>query len=242
MEAPAMLTIIVLLLLPGLFEEPWTDLTGVEGFAAWRSSGQWYRTNEVGLKPGNSKLLEGKNTGGPILVNSLAGKTANLISKSNFRDVEFSCEFMMGEKANAGVKFIGHYEIQLFDSYGKKDSELTGSDCGGVYPRGEPLPRYHTIDRGTPPRVNVCKKPGEWQTLQIIFRAPRFDAQGKKIEHARFIKVTMNGTVIQENVELRFPTGSAWRQSKEVPEGPILLQGDHGPVAFRDLKVRAWKE
>src|SRR5437762_13871777 len=115
METPAMLMMIVLLLLSGFYEEPWTDLTGAEGFAAWRSSGQWYRTNEVGLKPGNSKLLEGKNTGGPILVNSLTGKTVNLVSKANYRDVELSCDFMMGEKANAGIKFIGHYEIQLFD-------------------------------------------------------------------------------------------------------------------------------
>lgn len=223
-------------------DEPWTDLSGKEGFDAWRASGTWYRTNEVGLKPGNSKFLEGKPTGGPILVNGPTGRTNNLITKKNYRDTEFSCDFMMGEKSNAGVKFIGHYEIQLFDSFGKKDSELTGSDCGGVYPRGEPQPKYHTIDRGSPPRTNVCKKPGEWQSIQITFRAPRFDEKGKKIENACFVKVVMNGTVIQENVELRFPTGSAWRQSKEVPEGPILLQADHGPVAFREVKVREFKE
>ncbi len=236
-----MLTTFLLLYVLLHGEEPWTDLSGTEGFAAWRSPGQWYHTTEVGLKPGNIKLLEGKNTPGPIIVNSPAGKTPNLITKANYGDVEFSCDFMMGANANAGVKFIGHYEIQLFDSYGKKTEDLTGSDCGGVYPRGEPLPKYHTIDRGSPPKVNVCKKPGEWQSLQIIFRAPRFDAQGKKIENARFIKVTMNGIVIQDDVEVRFPTGSNWRKSPEVAEGPILLQGDHGPVAFRDVKVRAWK-
>jgi len=235
--------VLLLSLLPlQLADEPWIELTGAEGFTAWRASGNWYRTSEVGLKKDNPKLLDGQPTGGPIIVNHTTGRTVNLVTKTNYKDVEFSCDFMMGEKANAGVKFIGHYEIQLFDSYGKKDSELTGSDCGGIYPRGESLPRYHTIDQGSPPKTNVCKKPGEWQSLQIIFRAPRFDAQGKKIEHARFIKVTMNGTVIQENVELRFPTGSAWRKSKEVPEGPILLQGDHGPVAFRDVKVRPWKD
>jgi hypothetical protein len=219
-------------------DEGWIDLTGTDEFAAWKASGQWYRTTEVGTKPGNSKLLEGKPVGGPILVNSPLGKTVNLVTKANFRDVEFSCDFMMGEKSNAGVKFIGHYEIQLFDSYGKKASELTGSDCGGVYPRGEGKPKYHVIDRGTPPKQNVCKKPGEWQSLQITFRAPRFDSAGKKIENASFVKVVMNGVTIHENIELRFPTGSAWRQSKEVPEGPILLQGDHGPVAFRNIMVR----
>jgi len=219
-------------------DEPWIDLTGTEGFSAWRASGTWFRTQEVTLKPGNRKLLEGKNTGGPILLNGPTGRSVNLVTKQNFRDVEFSCEFMMGEKSNAGVKFIGHYEIQLFDSFGKKDADLTGSDGGGVYPRGESEPRYHVIDRGTPPRRNVSKPPGEWQSLQMTFRAPRFDEKGKKIEHARFVKVVMNGEVIHENIVLRFPTGSAWRKSKEVPEGPILLQGDHGPVAFRNVKVR----
>lgn len=219
-------------------DDTWVDLSGSEGFAAWRASGTWYHTTEVGLKPGNSKLLEGKPGTGPIIVNGPTGRTGNLVTKKNYKDVEFSCDFMMGEKSNSGVKFIGHYEIQLFDSFGKKLSELTGSDCGGVYPRGEPKPRYHTIDRGTPPSVANCKKPGEWQSLQITFRAPRFNEQGKKIEPACFVKVVMNGEVIHENIEMRFPTGSNWRQSKEVPAGPILLQGDHGPVAFRNVKVK----
>ncbi|HMO37505.1 MAG TPA: DUF1080 domain-containing protein, partial [Gemmatales bacterium] len=167
---------------PGLVpEDGWQDLTGSEGFAAWRASGTWYRTEEVHLKAGNPRLLEARPTGGPILVNSTTGRTVNLISKEKFRDVEFSCDFMMAEKSNAGIKFIGHYEIQLFDSYGKPQSELTGSDCGGVYPRGEGKPRYHVIDRGTPPRENVCRKPGEWQTIQITFRAPRFDGTGRKV-------------------------------------------------------------
>jgi hypothetical protein len=225
----------------GMQTDSWTDLVGSEGFAAWKDPvGDWYRTNEVALKTDNKKLLDGNPTEGSILVNSATGKTKNLITKDSFRDVEFSCEFMMAEKSNSGVKFNAMYEIQLLDSYGKKDSELTGSDCGGVYPRGESLPKYHTIDNGTPPKVNACKKPGEWQTLHIIFQAPRFDADGKKTQNARFIQVTLNGKVIQDNVELLYPTGSAWRKVKEVPEGPILLQGDHGPVAFRAVKARAW--
>lgn len=221
--------------------DSWIDLVASEGFAAWKDPvGDWYRTTEVTLKADNKKLLHGEPTGGLILVNSATGKTKNLITKASFRDVEFSCEFMMAEKSNSGVKFNAMYEIQLLDSYGKKDNELTGSDCGGVYPRGESLPKYHTIDNGTPPKINACKKPGEWQELHIIFQAPRFDADGKKIQNARFVKVTLNGKEVQNNVELLYPTGSAWRKVKEVPEGPILLQGDHGPVAFRAVKARAW--
>jgi hypothetical protein len=219
----------------------WTDLTGPEGFAAWKDPvGQWYRTKEVTLKPDNPKLLAGEPTGGSILVNSPSGKTKNLLTKANYRDVEFYCEFLVAEKSNSGVKFNGMYEIQLLDSYGKKDHELTGSDCGGIYPRGESLPKYHTIDRGSPPKINACKKAGDWQQLHIIFQAPRFNADGLKVQNARFVQVTLNGKLIQENVEQPYPTGSAWRKVKEIPEGPILLQGDHGPVAFRNLRVRAW--
>jgi hypothetical protein len=100
------------------------------------------------------------------------------------------------------------------------------------------LPRYHHIDEGTPPRVNAAKKAGEWQTLDLVFRAPKFDANRKKIKNARFDKVVLNGQVIHEAVEVKTPTGHAWRLT-EVPRGPILLQGDHGPVAFRKIRVRA---
>ena len=79
--------------------------------------------------------------------------------------------------------------------------------------------------------------PGEWQTLDVIFRAPRFDSDGKKTRSARFDKVVLNGQIIHEDVEVKTPTGHAWRL-KEVARGPILLQGDHGPVAFRNIRVK----
>lgn len=239
---PAVTVLSIFFLLPAPIEE-WSELSRDDGYAAWRQPvGLWYRTNEVTLKPANRRQLVGQPVGGPIMVNGPSGRTRDLVTKDKFRDVEFHCEFLMGEKSNSGVKFIGHYEIQLFDSYGKPGGELTGSDCGGVYPRGEPLPSYHTIDRGSPPRVNACKKAGEWQSLDIIFRAPRLGPDGMKSENARFVKVVLNGQVIQEDIELKYPTGSAWRKSKEVPEGPILLQGDHGPVAFRNVRVRPWQK
>jgi hypothetical protein len=53
------------------------------------------------------------------------------------------------------------------------------------------------------------------------------------------VKVVLNGTVIHENVELKTPTGNAWRD-QELPRGPLLLQADHGPVAFRQIRVRPY--
>ena len=70
-----------------------------------------------------------------------------------------------------------------------------------------------------------------------MFRAPRFDDAGKKAANARFEKVVLNGTTIHEDVELEYPTGHAWRH-QEKPVGPLLLQADHGPVAFRHVRVR----
>ena len=68
-------------------------------------------------------------------------------------------------------------------------------------------------------------------------QGPRFDSEGKKIRNARFDKVVLNGQVVHENVELNTPTGNAWKL-KEIARGPLLLQGDHGPVAFRKIRVR----
>jgi Domain of Unknown Function (DUF1080) len=145
---------------------------------------------------------------------------------------------MIPKGSNSGVKMMGLYEIQIFDSFNVK--ETTGADCGGIYPRAEDQPKYHHIDKGTPPKVNACKPAGEWQTLDMTFIAPRFDADGKKTSNAKFVKVVLNDKVVQENIEVEYPTGSAWRLKKEVATGPLLLQGDHGPVAFRNVKIRPY--
>jgi hypothetical protein len=136
------------------------------------------------------------------------------------------------------VKFQSLYEIQIADSYGKK--ELTGADCGGVYPRAKLLPRYQYLDKGVPPRVNAARPAGEWQTLHAIFLAPRFDREGKKVANARLVKAVLNDKLIHEDVELKTPTGHNYTK-KEVARGPLLLQGDHGPVAFRNVRVRPHK-
>jgi Domain of Unknown Function (DUF1080) len=73
----------------------------------------------------------------------------------------------------------------------------------------------------------------------MIFLAPRFGSDGKKVTDAKFVKVLLNGTLVQENVNQATPTGHAYK-NKEVATGPILLQGDHGPVAFRNIRVRPY--
>jgi Domain of Unknown Function (DUF1080) len=217
----------------------WIELFADTGLKAWnKPSPDWLVARSVGLNPNNPKCLLSQLGKGDILVNGIQGRTRDLVTRRKFGDIEAHVEFLIPKKSNSGVKFEGLYEIQIFDSYGVKNP--TGNDCGGIYPRAEQKPKYHHIDKGTPPRTNAARPAGEWQTLDVIFLAPRFDKAGKKTANARFVKVVLNRQVIHENVELKTPTGHAWTK-KEIAAGPLLLQADHGPVAFRNVRVRPFK-
>jgi hypothetical protein len=178
------------------------------------------------------KLAEKRGCG--VLVSR--GDGASLESCTEYQDVDVRLEFMIPKDSNSGVKLLSRYEIQILDTRDARD--LSGDSCGGIYPRAEEKPDYHHIDHGVPPRINAARSAGEWQTLEIRFVAPRFDATGKKTSNAVFTRVVLNGKLIHENVEVAAPTGAAWRLVKEVPRGPLLLQGDHGPVAFRNIQIR----
>ena len=218
-------------------EPEWSALTAQGNLDAWREpQGRWFVAESVGLDPRNPKRLSAVPGKGTVIVNG-PSVTSNLLSKENYGDVEFHAEFLIPRGSNSGVKFEGLYEIQIADSAGK--AKTTGSDCGGIYPRAEMLPTYHHIDDGVAPRSNAARPAGEWQTLDVIFQAPRFDARGKKTANARFVKVVLNGKLIHEDVEQKYPTGHAWHD-KEVAKGPLLLQADHGPVAFRNVRVRPY--
>jgi hypothetical protein len=220
----------------GAPEEGWVDLSAL---SAWKEPAEgWSAAKSVGVDPENPKRLTfepGESPSGLILVNGREGKARNLVSKEVFGDVEVRLEFLMPKGSNSGIKFQEVYEVQLFDSWGAKT--LKGSDSGGVYPRSEEKPKYHHIDGGHPPRVNASKPPGEWQTLQVTFLAPRFSHRdGAKVASAR-ITAVLNGQVVQDNLEVTTPTGSAWK-NPEKPTGALLLQADHGPVAFRKVEAR----
>jgi len=227
---------VVCLCLAAAEEKGWIDLIGDHGFESWRTpTGDWIVAGDARPDPKNGSRLVAERGQG-VLVNGVTGRTRNLITKRDFSDVEAHFEFQVPKGSNSGVKFEGFYEIQISDSFGV--AKPTASHCGGIYPRAELLPRYHHIDDGVPPRINAARPAGEWQTLDVTFRAPRFDSSGQKIKSARFDKVVLNGQEIHRDVELKTPTGNNWRL-KEIARGPILLQGDHGPVAFRNIRVRA---
>ncbi len=155
------------------------------------------------------------------LVNTVAA-SSDLFTEAKYGDLSLEIEFMVPKGSNSGIYLMGEYEVQVLDSYGKPDDKLTQGDLGALY-------------SAAAPKVNASKKPGEWQKFEIIFQAPKFDG-AKKAANAKFVKVTLNGTVLHENVEMKGATPGGLT-GKEVPEGPLMFQGDHGPVAFRNIKV-----
>jgi hypothetical protein len=214
-------------------EEPWTELFPGKDFSAWRKpTGDWTLAGAVKLDPQEQKRLAWE-PGSQLAVNGPQGRTVDLITVGEWGDIEVHVEFLIASKSNSGVYFMGRYEVQVYDSFGVTKDKYPGIECGGIYPRWID---NHEVE-GHSPRVNVAKAPGQWQTFDVIFHAPRFDAAGKKTQNAEFVKVVHNGTVVHEHVSVSGPTRAAhWNDEK--PTGPLLLQGDHGPVAYRHVRVR----
>lgn len=153
-------------------------------------------------------------------------------------DIELEVDVMMPRQSNSGLYFQGRYEIQLLDSWGQ--AVPRHADIGGIYQRWD-LTRGQGNQgyEGHPPRVIAARAPGLWQHFHIKFRAPRFDADGNKTADARFDEVWLNGELLHEGVEVTGPTRSA-AFTDEVALAPLMIQGDHGPVAFRNFHYKRY--
>lgn len=194
------------------------DLTG------WRFKGDAKKSKwVVGIaKVDPSKPGEfGPATTGapPELINGKVG-SLDLYTEAKFGDITLEIEFMIPKGSNSGIYLMGEYEVQILDSYGK--AKVGPGDLGGLY-------------KTAAPRVNAGKQPGQWQKFVIEFQAPKFEGD-KKVANAKFVKVTLNDQVIHENVEMKSQTPGGL-SGKEAAAGPLMLQGDHGPVAFRNIKI-----
>ena len=157
-------------------------------------------------------------------------KSGSIVTNRAFKDFMLHAEFKTPQmppgvkgqgRGNSGVYIQRRYEVQILDSYGL-EPEYNG--CGSIY-------RFKAPDR------NACKKPGEWQTYDILFRAARFVGEGDdavKVQNAR-ITVFHNGVLIHDDVDVPNKTGAG--QQEGPAAGPILLQ-DHGnEVSFRNLWI-----
>ena len=160
------------------------------------------------------------------------GGTGGIKTKRGFGDCQLHIEFrtpavVQGEgqgRGNSGIFLMGTYELQVLDNYNNKT--YVNGQAGSIY-------------KQLPPLVNACRPPGEWQTYDIIFTAPRFYSDGRLQSQAR-ITVLHNGVLVQNNTTLWGSTeyiGSPVYK-KHADKLPLMLQ-DHGnPVAFRNIWVR----
>lgn len=213
-------------------DDGWIDLSTPD---AWKGpTTGWTVVGGVSLDSKDPKKLVAEPGSGVLFNGPDFKRSKNITSRETFGDVEVHLEFNVPKGSNSGLKFQTVYEVQIFDSYGVKTPR--GTDSGSIYPRSEMEPKYHKLDDGYPPKVIASRKPGEWQEMDLTFKAPRFDAQGKKTASAR-ISVKLNGEVVQDDQEVPTPTGNNWR-NPEKPTGPLLIQSDHGPVAFRNIRAR----
>jgi len=177
-----------------------------------------------------------KKTGGPVgwsVVDGVAVSAKGDIQTTNeFGDIQLHVEFREPTPAtsggqgrgNSGVFLMGRYEIQVLDNYQNKT--YADGAIAGIYGQHPPL-------------ANACRPPGEWQTYDIVFNVPHFDADGKLLSPG-YVTVFHNGVVAQNHQAIRGATN--WRvpgtYTPHGPTGPIALQYHNNAVAFRNIWVR----
>jgi len=163
-------------------------------------------------------------------------KGGSIVTKQKFDEpilvhVEFRTPYEPQNKhelrGNSGVYLQGRYEVQILDSYGVPADKLRLADCGSIY------------DVATP-KQNVSKAPTVWQSFDIEFSPPTFNASGKKTAPAR-MTVTMNGVKIHDNQNIPVDNTTAGMGGDPKTPGPIMLQ-DHGDLLqFRNIWVKKLK-
>jgi len=150
-----------------------------------------------------------------------------LSTNKTYKNFELTIEFKQEANGNSGVFFMDLYEVQVLDSYNSK-----------TYADGMAAAIYGQY----PPLVNASRKPGEWQAYDIVFHAPRFDANGGVVSPAR-LTVFHNGILVQDDEELTGPTAHKARPpyKAHADKLPLSLQDHSHPVRFRNIWIRELK-
>jgi hypothetical protein len=211
-------------LAPAAGQKPLEPFNGTN-FDGWKlkdpKKPSWQTRGYPSVNPNKPEMLqvrERKDGDTPVLWNSTSG--SDIFTEEKFGDITLELEFMVPKGSNSGIYLMGEYEVQILDSFGKE--KVGPGDLGGLY-------------NAAAPKVNAAKMPGEWQKFVIEFQAPRFEGE-KKTANAKFVKVTLNDQVIHEGVEMKGPTPGGLT-GQEAATGPLMFQGDHGQVAFRNIKI-----
>lgn len=156
----------------------------------------------------------------------------NITTKEKFGDCQLHLEFATPEqvkgegqgRGNSGVYLMGRYELQILDSY--ENVTYFDGQCGSIY-------KQH------PPLINASRKPGEWQSYDIIFTAPKFNEDGT-VKAPAYITALHNGVLIQNHFELLGATAwdSAPAYAAHADREPISIQFHGNPVRFRNIWLR----
>lgn len=159
-----------------------------------------------------------------------------ITTKDSFGDCQLHLEFATPEKVsgdgqgrgNSGVYMMTKYEVQILDSY--NNPTYFDGQCASIY-------------KQTPPMVNACRKPGEWQSYDIIFNVPHFAEDGKVLKPA-YATVIQNGILVQNHFELLGGTfyDQPAHYEKHPERMPIHLQFHGNPVKFRNIWIREIKQ
>ncbi len=234
----------------------WKPLFNGKDLNGWtfrnpKAKSVWVVCDDVKLDPADpSRLLPMGQGGGPdaVLLCGDDGRGSDLLTTENFDDYELHVEFNVPKGSNSGVYNRGLFEIQIFDSFGVEKPAF--HDCGSLY------------ERAVPPE-NLSRPPGEWQTFDITLKGKRLtlvwngktvykdiDIRYGETDKAAFERLNMENASKPPELRVRleekdgryvgyFGEGGT-RAGLPGPDrpGPILLQGDHGPVAFRHLRIR----
>ena len=205
---------------PGTMQRPPSDaivLFGGQSLSGWRSA-------DSSGKPARWKLADDYM--------EVAAGTGNIASVREFGDVQLHIEWMAPvpahgegqERGNSGVFLMGIYEVQVLDSY--HNTTYPDGQAGAIYGQ-------------YPPLVNASRPPGEWQTYDIVFHRPHFDANGNVTSKAR-MTILHNGVLVQDNVVLTGPTAHKARPpyARHADRLPLILQDHADPVRYRNIWVR----
>jgi hypothetical protein len=181
-----------------------------------------------------SKWNKGENW--EIKDGEATSRRSDITTKDSFGDCQLHVEFATPEKVsgsgqgrgNSGVYMMTKYEIQILDSY--NNPTYFDGQCASIY-------------KQTPPMVNACRKPGEWQSYDIVFNVPKFAEDGKIIKPA-YATVIQNGILVQNHYELIGGTfyDQPAHYEKHAEKMPILLQFHGNPVKFRNIWIREIKQ
>ena len=197
------------------------------------------KTGKTGKAPSDAIVLfDGKNlsqwqaSNWKIENNELIAVSGNLRTKQPFGDCQLHLEWMapdppqggIWDRGNNGVMLMGLFEIQIYDSYTEK-----------LYPDGQAASVYGQ----TPPKVNACRKPGQWQSYDIIFYAPLFESG--KLKKPAYVTVMHNRVLVHHNQKIYGLTDHRIlpRYTKPIPEKlPLCLSAHNNPVRFRNIWIR----